>query len=274
MAETTGIAWTNSTLNPWIGCTKVGPGCDHCYAEVSTPSRTMGIKWGAGQTRRRTSNQVWNQPHKWNKAREIAMNAYALGRGPKPLPHRVFCASLADVFDNEVDWRWRIELWALIRACPYLTWQLVTKRVGNVMKMVPHEWLSNWPENVWIIATVVNQDEFDRDWPKLREIPAVVRGLSIEPMLGPITFPQDVRDLLHWAIYGGESKQGGAEARPCEVLWIESGVEQCRQLGIAPFVKQLGHGATAHGIPLLWGTGKRADPTEWYETIQVQEFPK
>jgi protein gp37 len=120
----------------------------------------------------------------------------------------------------------------------------------------------------------VNQDEFDRDWPKLRAVPAKVRGLSVEPMLGPIDLSDDVRGALHWIIYGGESKQGGAEARPCDVMWIVDGIVQCREFGIAPFVKQLGHGAHGSGAPLTFKiTGKGADPAEWPNGLRVQEFP-
>lgn len=273
MAETTGISWTRSTFNPWIGCTKVGPGCDHCYAAVSTPARAMKIEWGAGKPRRHTSESIWRQPGKWNHEQgELIRQQKPYGLTPPPW--YVFCASLADVFDNEVEDVWRAEVWATIMATPNLTWQLVTKRVGNVMKMIPTHWRQQLPANVWIIATVVNQEEFDRDWPKLRAVPARVRGLSIEPMLGPITFPDDVRGELHWAIYGGESKQGGAAARPCDVMWIVDGIVQCREFGIAPFVKQLGHAAHGNGAPLKFNvTGKGADPKEWPNALRVQEFP-
>jgi protein gp37 len=272
MAETTGISWTRSTFNPWIGCTKVGPGCDHCYAAVSTPARAMSIKWGAGEPRRHTSAPLWNKPKLWNAEAKLELEAgkrWSTG-GPGFWP--VFCASLADVFDNEVDDAWRAELWKLIEATPYLTWQLVTKRVGNVMKMIPEGWRTALPANVWIVATMVNQDEFDRDWPKLRAIPAKVRGLSIEPQLGDIVFPDEVRGLLHWAIYGGESKQGGADARLCRLEWILDGVTRCRRLGISPFVKQMGHNIVGNGQRLTF-TGKGANPEEWPEGVHVQEFP-
>lgn len=277
MAETTGISWTTSTFNPWIGCTKVGPGCDHCYAESEDARHKWGgaTHWGAGVPRHHTSVALWNNPHKWNKEQERRLNDYALGKGPKPAPWRVFCASLADVFDNEVPNRWRSELWDTIRATPYLTWQLVTKRVGNVAKMVPPSWLEDWPENVWIVATVVNQEEFDRDWPKLAAVPAYVRGLSVEPMLGSITFPEEVRGKLHWVIYGGESKQPTGAARPCNLRWILDGIKQCREFGVAPFLKQLGH-FVVNGtdyIDLAGVTGKGADPKEWHPDLRVQEFP-
>lgn len=274
MAEETGISWTRSTFNPWIGCTKVGPGCDNCYAEqLDKRHRWKGAEhWGPGVPRMHTSVGIWQNPARWNKqaAKErelgITWNG-AFGFWP------VFCASLADVFDNDVPGAWRTELWKLIEETPNLTWQLVTKRVGNVYRMVPESWMDGFPANVWLVSTMVNQEEFDRDWPKLEALPARVRGLSIEPQLGDIVFPDSVRGLLHWAIYGGESKQGKADARLCRLEWILDGITRCRRLGIAPFVKQMGHNITGNGQRLTF-TGKGADPAEWPEGVDVREFPR
>lgn len=289
MAESTGIAWTRSTFNAWIGCTEVGPGCDDCYAKALDARHRWGgaAHWGSGVPRMRTGAPYWTQPRRWNQQALEEARTHVLTPRSKWTGRigfwPVFCASLADVFDNEVDPAWRDDLWQLIAETPYLTWQLVTKRVGQVMKMIPPHWRAMClPSNVWIIATMVNQDEFDRDWPKLREIPARVRGLSVEPMLGRILYPDDVRGRLHWAIYGGESKQSKRVPRECRIEWIEDGVQQCRNLGIAPFVKQAGNTATVAtelaggGIAYLqvgWGAGKRANPAAWPKRIQIQEFP-
>lgn len=285
MAEKTGISWTKSTFNPWIGCTKVGPGCDACYAEALDGRHKWGGKthWGVGTPRMRTSESYWLQPLKWEKMAKETGEFWP-----------VFCCSLADVFDNEVPQEWRDDLWNLIENTPHLTWQLVTKRVSNVMKMIPENWRAQLPKNVWIVATMVNQDEFDRDWPKLRAIPARVRGLSVEPMLGNIQFPditrslgykselENVRGELHWVIYGGESKQGFHMPRECRLTWLNDGIAQCRELGIAPFIKQAGHAITTatmtsegilHHLP-AWAVGKNADPTRWPKWMQVQEFPR
>ena len=129
MAENSKIAWTDHTFNPWIGCTKVGRGCDGCYAEVwdARYGGALGSPhWGPGAPRRRTTVQNWNKVRRWER------DAKASGQRP-----RVFCASLADVFDNEVPHEWRADLWALIADCPSLDWIIVTKRVGNVAKMAP-----------------------------------------------------------------------------------------------------------------------------------------
>lgn len=263
MAEKSGIGWTKSTFNPWIGCTKVGPGCDHCYAETLDIFRKFGgaTHWGAGVPRMRTSVSNWRQPLTWNKQAQKTGEFWP-----------VFCASLADVFDNEVDPVWRSDLFSLIEATPHLTWQLVTKRVGNITSMVPSNWMLSWPQHVWIIATMVNQEEFDRDWPKLKRVPATVRGLSVEPQLGDIVFPAGTEEDLDWVIYGGESKQGSEPARECKWEWLIDGVAQCRRRGIAVFVKQMGHNITLMGAQMTF-TGKGADLEEWSPQLRVQEFP-
>ena len=150
MAEKTGILWTDSTFNPWIGCTKISPGCDHCYAEVSRPSKTMGIEWGANKPRRHTSASNRQLPRRLNAANAT----FYVRHGRR---QRVFCASLADVFDNGVDRAWREELWQLIRATPHLDWLILTKRIGNVAAMLPNDWGEGYG-NVWLGISVVNQD--------------------------------------------------------------------------------------------------------------------
>lgn len=157
MAEKTGISWTDSTFNPWIGCTKVGPGCDLCYAEALMDKRWHRVQWGSGAN--------WKQPLLWEKEHEAFMLAHGRRR-------RVFCASLADVFDNEAPPQWRGELWALVKATPHLDWLILTKRIGNVAGMAPAEGL---PSNVWLGATMVNQPEWDRDARKLLAVDASVR---------------------------------------------------------------------------------------------------
>ncbi len=273
MAETTGIAWCDSTWNPWIGCTKVGPGCDHCYASVSTPARSLGVVWGAGQPRRRTSEANWKKPLRWQKLAERGLlpDGKTPTNGRRP---RVFCASLADVFDNEVNPIWRWDLFDLIRATPALDWLLLTKRVGNVKNMMilgdSGEGGRSLPPNVWLGATIVNQEEADRDIPKLLATPAAKRFVSYEPALGPVDWrpflglqcdngsvpgPHPGGGVtcprcdgvswpgcsgLDWIIVGGESAQPGHPARPFDIQWARDTVRQCRASGVAVFVKQMG----------------------------------
>jgi protein gp37 len=218
MAEQSAISWTDSTFNPWIGCTKVSPACDHCYAERDNGRRKWVTGWGAGVARRRT--KTWGDPIKWNRQAEVT--------GYRP---RVFCASLADVFDKEVDASWRDDLWNLIKTTPNLRWMLLTKRIGNAAKMLP----SDWPyPHVGLMATLANQEEWDRDYRKLAALPAAWHGVSIEPMLGPI----DIGNAKpEWIITGGES---GANHRHTPVEWVRSMRDQCARNGIAFHHKQWG----------------------------------
>lgn len=281
MAKETKIEWCDATFNPWIGCTKVSPACDHCYAAVSTPARTLGVEWGAGNPRRRTSAGNWSLPLRWNEKHAEFFAEHGRRR-------RVFCASLADVFDNEVPPQWRAELFALIEATPNLDWLLLTKRIGNVRDMAPLPWIGGpvqhgpdpsnihggWPPNVWLGATICNQAEADRDIPKLLRVPAAVRFLSIEPMLGPIDLHQvygvphnapfsvlnDKNMLglrrcvehavgycmsdcigrlpaLDWVIAGGES---GPHARRMHPDWARALRDQCAAAGVPFLFKQWG----------------------------------
>jgi protein gp37 len=266
MAETTGIAWCDSTFNAWIGCTKVSPGCDHCYAEALDARHRWGgaTHWGTAVPRMRTSEANWRKPLAWNRAREKD--------GKR---HLVFTNSLADVFDNEVPNHYREDLFGLIGSTPSLTWLLLTKRIGNVSKMTPG-W--NWP-NVWLGASIVNQAEADRDIPKLLATPAAVRFVSYEPALGPVNFGDWLilgrwdsvgRELpkrgIDWIIVGGESRQGKYAARPFDLAWARSAVAQCRAAGVPCFVKQLGS-----TMNLKDRAG--ADPEEWPADLRIQEFP-
>lgn len=202
MSAETAIEWCDSTFNPWIGCTRISPACDDCYAARSTPARTLVVAWGPGEQRHRTADSTWEQPRKWQ--RQAA--AFQAQHGRR---RRVFCASLADWLDNEAPAGWLVDLLQLIRDTPDLDWLLLTKRIGNWHRVMNHaagmaalaagrerwpglaEWICDWldgkpPHNVWMGSTVINQTEVDRDVPKLLATPAAVRFLSIEPMLGPI----------------------------------------------------------------------------------------
>jgi protein gp37 len=294
MARTTGIAWTRSTFNSWIGCTKVGPGCDHCYAEQSDKmrfSKTLGggtkenpiSHWGAGAARVRTSPGNWKQPLRWNALAAEEQRTGILTPAPinqwkgRPGFWPVFCASLADVFDNEVPSGWRFDLWKLIEATPSLSWLLVTKRVGNVYNMVPWTWQSQFPANVRLLITVCNQEEADRDIPKLLALPCK-NGISYEPALGPVDWAPWLkyqhpswleRELLQWVIIGGESTQGAGKARPFDLAWARNTIAQCKAAGVPVFVKQIG----SH--TLNWCLGNRPSGDQAYadlENIECQAY--
>lgn len=316
MADQSAIEWCDSTFNPWIGCTKVSPACDHCYAETLMDTRMGRAEWGAGKPRVRTSAANWRKPTQWNRADGVKLRAWEGFKAQypglsdaeleahgfvKPQRRRVFCASLADVFDNEVDPQWRRDLFNLIARCPNLDFLLLTKRIGNVIGMVSeiadtpraasaagdllaHHWRNgNPPANVWLGATICNQDEADRDIPKLLAIPAAVRFVSIEPMLGPINFRwtpyvhqstgETYREYLErngkvdhleslrrldWVIAGGES---GPHARPSHPDWFRSLRDQCAE-AVVPFLfKQWGEWATPDDIQ-AYGKAHHG----WWET--------
>ncbi len=272
MAERSNIEWCDATFNPWIGCTKVSPACDHCYAERDFDLRRHVVQWGAGQARKRTGDDNWKKPGRWNKQRfvtcgcgfrgtidELTTDAvHGCNLQFKPARRRVFCASLADVFDNEVPVQWRRDLFDLIGATPNLDWLLLTKRIGNVRSLYGGAYLDSalpLPANVWLGATICSQDEADRDIPKLLDVPAAVRFLSVEPMLGPIDLKlmqyedSNERDGdgriiantrrrgLHWVICGGES---GPHARPMHPHWARDLRDQCAAAGVPFMFKQWG----------------------------------
>lgn len=232
MAENSKIEWTDHTFNPWMGCTKVSPACDNCYAEAMMDTRYGRVRWGAGEDRIRTSKSNWAHPRRWNRE--------AAKAGTRPF---VFCASLADVFDNEVDDLWRYDLMKLIEETPNLVWLLLTKRIGNVIKMTRAEAGHRpLPENVAIGATMANQFEYDRDRMKLVEVRRACEPLftfgSFEPLLGLVILDKNAPD---WIIVGGES---GANARHMDINWARALRHQSISLGRVFNFKQVG-GRTA-----------------------------
>lgn len=253
--QQTKIEWTDFTVNFWEGCQKVGPGCDHCYAEARDQRFTGGQHWGPHAPRRKVKGGVGKLLSIQRKAHEFRAEH---GHWP-----RVFCSSLSDVFDNAVQKSWQIEAFATISACTDTRVILLTKRVGNVFQMIPPSWaspeLGGWPKHVGLMITVVNQAEADRDIPKLLElkqrlgIPWV--GLSMEPLLGPVDLDVRLENMsrtfefndfwagresdiqLDWIIVGGES---GHNARPSNPQWFRDIRDQCSAAGVPFLFKQWG----------------------------------
>lgn len=262
MAETK-IEWADFTFNPWLGCSKVSPACKNCYAE-GWAKRSGLVQWGDRAERRRTSESYWRQPLKWNKEAEKS--------GER---RRVFCASLADVFEDRPELgEWRGELFKLIQTTPHLDWLLLTKRPEHWEKHLnqamwrfvsandveairfANGWLtgSRIPSNIWIGTTVENQEQADKRIPELLKIPARVRFLSCEPLLGPLNLSEPgmglhcescidrlvhwcVDPVIHWVIAGGES---GANARPTHPRWFYDLSDQCKAAGVPFLFKQHG----------------------------------
>jgi protein gp37 len=243
MGDSTEISWTDSTFNPWVGCTNVSPGCDHCYAEALA-TRYRWARWG-NHPRKRTSEANWKKPRQWNADGQRFERATGHRR-------RVFCASLADVFDNQVPPTWRADLFRLIRATPNLDWQLLTKRPQNVAKMLPPDWLDGYP-NVWLGTTTEDAEHYRQRWPVLARIPAAVRFISYEPAIGPLNDLAIMQAVPEWVICGGESGPG---ARIMNPQWVRDVRDQCGTLGIAFFLKQ--HG-TYRSNPAVWSGATQAE---------------
>lgn len=274
MAETTKIQWTDHTFNPWIGCAKVAPGCEHCYAEADMDHRRHRVKWGVNGTRSVTSDAYWKQPLKWNRAaacccrKEQCDYQHEAGCPQRDRP-KVFCASLADVFegrDTMPESAWtdvegaRVRLFDTIDATPNLDWLLLTKRPENILRMwsIPANGrdagddLVLRRDNVWLGTSISDQKTADKAIPELlkcRELSPVL-FLSAEPLLGPIEFSnvsgrsdavqqwgKRALNGIDWIIVGGES---GPQARPCNPSWVRSIKTQCQAAHVSVFVKQMG----------------------------------
>lgn len=265
MGEGTAIQWAHHTFNPWRGCAHVSPGCANCYAEALAKRNpaTLGT-WGVRGERAVAAESYWRKPHRWDR---LAAEA-----GER---HRVFCASLADVFEDRPDLEApRARLFALITATPHLDWLLLTKRPEVARRMLTADgrgslmWAMDeirggpagdfvWPlPNVWVGTTVEDQRRADERIPTLLDTPAAVRFLSCEPLLGPVDLyrfaynaPPDGEfcwrgEGIDWVIVGGES---GPRARPMDLAWARGLVEQGRAAGVPVFVKQLGRRPIFHG---------------------------
>lgn len=236
MAENSKIEWTDHTFNPWIGCTKVGPPCDGCYAENLMANRYGRVEWGApGKgvgTRVRTSAANWRKPFTWDRA--------AKASGERTF---VFCASLADIFDNQVPSEWRADAFEVMRQTPNLTYLLLTKRPQLIIRL--SEEAGGLPRNAAIGATMASQSEYDRDRMKLAEAKAVLNPVfsfgSFEPILGPVILDRSAPD---WIIVGGETDQGKHKARMADPEWMRSLRDQAGRLGRAFFMKQMTNKAT------------------------------
>jgi len=232
MAKNSTIEWTHHTFNPWWGCTKVSPGCKHCYAE--TWAHRVGQEvWGPKAPRRELTPSYWEQPYAWNEeARKRKART------------RVFCASMADVFEDRRDLDdKRARLWEVIDQTPALDWLLLTKRPENVSRFAP--WGKQWPHNVWIGATAENQRWLDKRMAVLTTLPARVVFLSCEPLLGPLDLSQWIdgarrgtHRAIDWVIGGGES---GHHARPMHPEWLTVLRDQCVAAGVKFLFKQWGN---------------------------------
>lgn len=232
--ENSKIEWTDHTFNAWQGCIKVSPGCENCYA-LTLSNRWGKDIWGPGEKRERTSWSYWQKPFAWNKKAEKEGRRY-----------RVFCASMADVFeDNPQLLDWRSDLWDLIELTPNLDWLLLTKRPENVSKFTKRwETWEQLPSNIWIGTSIENQEYADRRIPELLKIPARVHFLSCEPLVGPLNLMKYLpfgahkwQHGINWVIVGGESSP---RARPMHPTWAHKIRDDCQKEDVPFFFKQWG----------------------------------
>lgn len=257
MSEYSHISWTNATFNPWSGCVKISPACTFCYAAALPPSMRRGAEWGKDTPRIPASEAYWREPVKWN--------AKAAKKGERV---RVFCASVADVFEARDDLDgYRARLWALIEATPSLDWLLLTKRPEEIMRRIPAEWRDGLPPNVWAGTTVENQKYADERIGHLVTVPARVRWLSMEPLCGPVDLTEYL-DRLQWIVAGGESGHG---ARASDVQWYRDLRMQTGCEGVAFHMKQLG---SVWALRVGAEHKKGGDPNEWPEDLRVRELPQ
>ena len=309
MGDVTKIAWTDATFNPWVGCQKVAAGCLHCYAEADFDKRRRFAAWGPNGTRVVTSPANWQKPRKWD--RDAAENGTRSRVFCSSLAD-VFEAWDGDMlahsgnsyaFTTEGGWCGpakmddvRRQLFRLIDATPNLDWQLLTKRPENIRRMwhlggIPNpEWCGRSPEenaqewasrlvrtqlhrhNTWLGTSIACQEDADRNVVRLRALRDLspVLFLSVEPLIAPVLLELDGID---WVIVGGES---GPNARPCNLAWIRSIVEQCKAAGVSVFVKQLGANVfdpASSNNPKNLKDKKGGDISEWPEDLRVREFP-
>jgi len=298
VGENSGISWTTHTFSPWVGCTKISPGCKYCYAEVYD-RRTGGVpkrqrkdpgvsesRWGVNGRRVKTAVRNWRLPLKWNEEARS-----------KPSPTYVFCSSLADVFEDRPELTpWREELFALIDATPYLTWQLLTKRPENIARMMPAYAFGPHRPNVWLGTSVEDQQRAEERLPYLVKQSAVVRFVSCEPLLEAVDLLKWL-GALDWVIVGGES---GEDARPFLFDWARDILNQFGRLGEAPrvFIKQMGSvpcmrrehlrdatrfehrmqqdprpGAPVGYVRAWFADDAGGDMDDWPPDLRVREFP-
>lgn len=233
MADQTNISWCDMTFNPWIGCTRISPACDGCYAAHLMETRMGRAVWGgpgAGVgTRSRTSTGNWKKPLAWNRA--------AVDASRRPF---VFCSSLADVFDNAVPAEWRSDLFELIRATPNLVWLLLTKRPQNIVKMA--DAAGGLPSNAALGTTAEDQPRGDVNLSALKiakiELEPVFTFGSFEPLISRVVV--DPMMMPDWVITGGETDQGAHKARPTHPDWFRELRDQCAAAGVPFHHKQNG----------------------------------
>jgi protein gp37 len=214
MASESNIEWTDATWNPVTGCTKISQGCKHCYAErMAGRLKLMGSPRYKDGFKVTLHEDLIDAPARWSK------------------PRMIFVNSMSDLFHEQVPEDFIVKVFETMAKCSQHTFQVLTKR-SDRLRAIAHR--LRWPKNVWMGVSVEDERVVQRVL-DLLEVPAAVRFLSCEPLIGPLTsLPLKG---IHWCIVGGESGPG---ARPMEAHWVESILRQCQRADVAFFFKQWG----------------------------------
>lgn len=314
MAENSKIGWTDHTYNPWIGCQRVSPGCDNCYAE-QLATRRLGVAWGPGAERRRVQPKTRRAPFGWHRAaakRLAEWEERPLGdTTPKPRRPRVFCASLADIWDKEAEVEWLVDTLEMIRLTPSLDWLLLTKRPQNIGRRMESailwaenagleslaQWLVAWaagkpPAHVWLGTTAENQEEANRRIPHLLAARAAVRFLSCEPLLGPlnlrsIDLPGGQSEVLPLGA-GWLNRLEAGEVEGPRIDWVIAGGESghgARLMDLG-WARSLRHQCAAAGVAFFMKqlgsalhpgerrTGKGENLEDLPEDLRIRQWPR
>jgi len=221
----TSIEWTQETINPFVGCTRVSEGCRNCYAEIMAARQcAMGTQSYIGTINNRKWTGVINKSSETTFHKPLEQN--------KPTVY--FVNSMSDFWHENAKDEWRNEFIDVIKKTPHHIYQILTKRPENIITMMDRIGLHSFPDNVWIGATVEDHRVAHRI-DNLRSVPARIRFLSVEPMTAPLGNVNLTG--IHWVITGGEAGPG---ARPCKVEWIREVRDQCERQGVPFFHKQWG----------------------------------
>jgi protein gp37 len=231
MADRSAIEWTDATWNPVTGCTKISPGCAHCYAETITLRFKRGGPFLPGKTTINLHPDRLDAPGKWRS------------------PRMIFVNSMSDLFHEEVPFEFIREVFRRMETYDWHTYQVLTKRPERMLEYVEWTGGARWPDHVWAGVSVENQIWVDRRIPLLTRVPSAVRFLSCEPLLKPIDIRTYLTDI-QWVIVGGES---GHRARKMQESWAIDIRDQCRQAGVAFFFKQWGGRTPKVGGRVLGG---------------------
>jgi protein gp37 len=214
MAQSSAIEWTEATWNPVTGCTKISAGCKHCYAErMSKRLNAMGLRQYRNGFKVTLQPEALDIPRSWKKPRVIFVN------------------SMSDLFHKNVPSSYIREVFRVMNECPHHQFQVLTKRPERAASLSRK---LDWTPNIWM-GTSVEDERVMHRLDALRDIPAAIRFLSLEPLLGPL--PRLSLNGIHWVIVGGESGPG---ARPMREEWVLDIRDRCIDSGVPFFFKQWG----------------------------------